>query len=522
MKLNHWLKVLLGASLLLGFAGCQTQTAQPDTTEPAATTGPQTRLITEATTGAARGRNYTWKAFPTNAIQPTDALVLVEKEVPKEVKPNETFTYEIVVSNRSSFRADEVVLTETLPANFELTEVSPQPERRQDMLQWNFGSMSPGQREIINVSGYATRSGTLRLVGSTDIYFSLGRIDSVVAVVEPLFEFVVDNQATAVINELIPTSMSFRNTGSAPVRNAKLLHTLPEGLVTETGTSSIELDIGNLQPGERKSYDMNLKGIAVGPYETTMVATANDGLSASAVLSVNVQRPILEIDARAPDIRFVGNVLPYDIVVRNVGNAVARNTVITQELSDGTTLASANEGGEARGRIVVWEAGTLQPGEAKRVNSRVVAEEIMTARSVMTAEADAADEVQAVAVTDIQGIPAILIEMGDINDPVPVGEVETYTITASNTGSLAATNVVLKCILEDSMEFVKSSGASKSSLEGNVLTFEALPALAPANEATWRVEVRAVRPGDVRFTVTIESNELSRPVTENEATNFYD
>jgi hypothetical protein len=76
-------------------------------------------------------------------------------------------------------------------------------------------------------------------------------------------------------------------------------------------------------------------------------------------------------------------------------------------------------------------------------------------------------------------------------------------------------------VLEDNMEYVKSTGASKGSLKGNVLTFAPLPALAPYAKAVWRITIKAVKEGDVRFTARIESDQLKRPVVLKEATHFY-
>ena len=46
--------------------------------------------------------------------------------------------------------------------------------------------------------------------------------------------------------------------------------------------------------------------------------------------------------------------------------------------------------------------------------------------------------------------------------------------------------------------------------------------LAPQSKAVWRVVVAAVRPGDVRFKVVMNSDELTRSVEESEATHVYE
>jgi hypothetical protein len=55
-----------------------------------------------------------------------------------------------------------------------------------------------------------------------------------------------------------------------------------------------------------------------------------------------------------------------------------------------------------------------------------------------------------------------------------------------------------------------------------MVKFFPLSSLAPKVKAVWRVFVRAVRPGDVRFKVVLNVDQLTRPVEETEATNLYE
>ena len=46
--------------------------------------------------------------------------------------------------------------------------------------------------------------------------------------------------------------------------------------------------------------------------------------------------------------------------------------------------------------------------------------------------------------------------------------------------------------------------------------------LAPKAKATWEVQVKSIKPGDVRFKVNMNSDQLDRDVEETESTNFYE
>ena len=465
--------------------------------------------------------SYSWQGFPQNVTRPQDAFILVEREVPTEVRPNEDIRYVVKITNQSPFTVDEIVHTEVISNSLEFVSAEPYPEERDGNLVWTFDGFAPGESQVITVEGKSIRTGSLRYTGSTTLGFGLGTLALSANAIQPELSMSVNNPSMALITEPIPVTVNFRNSGTAPVVDARLVHTFPKGLLTEDGKSRVEQTLGDFQPGEVKTVNLVLKGVETGRYETQLRATAKDGISAVATLETSVVKPELVITADAPKLRYVGNIIAYTIEVKNVGDGVANDTTITQTLSDGTTLASADQGGAAEGRTVIWKVGTLSPGQSKVVTTRVVGERIMIARSTTYATAIAADTVQSVMVTDVEGIEALLVEVVDDNDPVPVGEYITYDIEVTNTGSLEATGINLVATLTPEMEFVESTGATKSRLDGAKVIFETLPALTPNAKATWKVRAKAVGEGDLRFRLSVTSDQLERPVSEEESSNFY-
>jgi uncharacterized repeat protein (TIGR01451 family) len=135
--------------------------------------------------------------------------------------------------------------------------------------------------------------------------------------------------------------------------------------------------------------------------------------------------------------------------------------------------------------------------------------------------ADCAPQVDASATTDIMGIPAILLEVIDIEDPIAIGGVQTYVITATNQGSAPATNVKINCSLESAQEYVSGDGPTAVTGKGDTISCAPYPSLRPGAKATWRVKVKALKAGDIRFKAVMTSDQLSRPVEETEATTQY-
>jgi uncharacterized repeat protein (TIGR01451 family) len=428
------------------------------------------------------------------------------------------------VSNNAAYGIDKVTITEEIPKGFKFIKSIPPPLARETSLKWDLGFVAPGKKKRIVVTGMPTRIGTVRYTGETVLNFKVAtdsNFASTVNVIEPKLAFNIESPKSALINDKINAKLQFKNAGNDTVVGAKLIHTLPKGLLTYSGKSKIEQVIGDMAPGAVKEFNLSLKGVATGDYATTMTAVAEEGVSASASMRISITKPILTIAGKAPTKRFVGNKSPYTITVSNKGNAPANNLVVRLVLPPGVALQSANEGGQAAGNTVVWRIASLLPKDSKRVRAMTICKQIMKARAVASATAKAADRVETAMLTDIAGIAGLLTTLVDVNDPVPVGDEVTYIITSKNTGSLDSTNVRITCALPKEMEYIESVGATKGTLRDGKLVFESLPSVTPGATATWTIKAKAIAPGDVRFQVSVESDQLDRPVELFESTHFY-
>jgi len=72
------------------------------------------------------------------------------------------------------------------------------------------------------------------------------------------------------------------------------------------------------------------------------------------------------------------------------------------------------------------------------------------------------------------------------------------------------------------MQFVKDQGPTKATAKKNVITFAPLKSLGINEKATWIVEVKAIKAGDVRFGASVKCDQQERPTAEAESTEFYE
>jgi len=318
-----------------------------------------------------------------------------------------------------------------------------------------------------------------------------------------------------------PVKFVVSNHGTGSLQGVKVQDTLPAGLTTADGRREITFDAGTLAAGQSKESTIQLKAAKTGEYVNKAVATSASGLKAEATTTTTVRQPVLAITKSGPEKQYAGRAVTYKIVVTNKGDAPAVNTVVEDTIPQGIPAVQASAGGTVSGSKVVWQVGTLAPNASKEVTVTYTAPQIGTLSNTATARAACADQVTASATTAIQGIAAVLLEVVDTMDPVEVGSQTTYIITATNQGSIPSTNIEILATLEEAQEFVSADGATGNTVQGRAIKFAPLGSLAAKQKATWRVVVKAVKPGDIRFTVAMNTAELGRPVDETEATQQY-
>jgi len=462
------------------------------------------------------GLNYSSFIYPTGSR--TNGVLSVKKEGPAEIILNKPFTYKVALTNLTKCDIKNVVLTETHP-NFSITDSSPKASLPgEGETSWEIATLGPKATKVIDVQAVATRSGAIQYCTSVTYDPTLCLTGNIV---EPNLKLDMGIGAQDSICAAIPLKLVVKNTGSSVTRNVKVKAVLPQGLTLANGAKEIVSSIGSLNPGEAREISASLKAAKVGSYTVNATATADGDLISNAAASTSVWQPVLKIQGSGTETILIGKSGDYQIAVQNVGDGPAANVVVRGEIPSGMSCVSAGQGGSVSRGSVVWNVGTLDPDEAVSLSMKLKADDAGTFKSVVYAEGDCAQEVSDAIPIDVTGIPAILLEVIDTEDPVEVGNNTSYIITATNQGSAIGTNITITAELEANMDYVTSSGVTQAVVEGKSIRFAPLRELAPQKAATWQIEIKAVEAGDVRFSVEMKSDELTRPVTETEATRIY-
>jgi uncharacterized repeat protein (TIGR01451 family) len=231
--------------------------------------------------------------------------------------------------------------------------------------------------------------------------------------------------------------------------------------------------------------------------------------------------PALAIDCVAPREALPGRPIDLCLTVRNPGTGPVPRAAVRLFLPPGVSVVSATGAGAASAAEANWEIANLSPKAAQKLCVRLSAAAPGVLAFSSTASATHVKTAQSSCSTTIIGIPAILIDAVDLEDPVEVGNQVTYEIRVTNQGSPRATNVKLLFILPPGQEYVSGGGPTDIRKTKDSISTDPLPVLASKDVALWRVVVKATQPGDVRFKIELTSDQFTNPIHEEESTHLY-
>ena len=115
------------------------------------------------------------------------------------------------------------------------------------------------------------------------------------------------------------------------------------------------------------------------------------------------------------------------------------------------------------------------------------------------------------------------MDLTETQDPIVVGEDTAYEVRVTNAGSKMETNIQLTCTIPDKMELrsVQAPAGVPHHTEGKEIIFDVLPKLAPRADAIYRVNVRGLAPGNMRFRAGIKADGMPEPLLKDESTTVY-
>ena len=453
---------------------------------------------------------------PAGRQEPAVSIEWVGTPVAKVAQPAD---YSLLIRNVCNIPVQQVTVRVRVPAGLSVIGSEPKGMTDGGVLMWELGTLTAKQEKTVqlkmqaDVKGDVTPQAWVTFTGS-----SVMRI----RVREPKLVIKAAVADKVLVGDPAAFTLTVSNPGDGSADQVKIRAMLSEGLEHGRG-NKIDFDIGNLAPGESRNVTLLCGTKTGGAQKCEVTAEADGGLKSQDTAAVNVIMPRLDLAVEGPGLRYLDRKALYTLKVTNPGDAAATNVTVADTVPAGFKVLAASDGGrhDYQARMVSWFLGEIGPGQTREVKLEVQAVNAGEYRHKATAVGARGLRAEAEKMTRVEGLAALMVEMVDTEDPIEVNGNTAYEVTITNTGSKTEENIKLVASIPDKMQFAGAQGPVRYREEGKTVVFEQIEKLAPRANAIFRLNVKALEAGTVRFKIQVTSANLTDPVIKMEATRIY-
>ncbi|MCA9070042.1 MAG: hypothetical protein KDA84_14015, partial [Planctomycetaceae bacterium] len=242
------------------------------------------------------------------------------------------------------------------------------------------------------------------------------------------------------------------------------------------------------------------------------------GLKSEASTQVKILGDRLTITRTGPKRRYVGRRASYSNTIVNQSERKVQGVRVVESVPTGMELVQASAGGQydPNNHTVSWTIAELGPKANQLLQLELLAKTEGPKASQVTAFDPNGSRAVVKSETTVDGYTALRLDVAEYNDPVDVGEQVGLRVVATNRGTRATTNAIVKLTLPEEVEFVSAKGPVDFKRDGQTLTFNPIPSLEARGKMTFDLVLKSVKAGDARLRLEIGSDQMPKPLLREE------
>lgn len=445
--------------------------------------------------------------------------ITVQKQTPTEIQVGRKCTFAVRVHNNSKQTVQGVQIHDEVPLGTQLIGTAPKAQVAGSRIQWDLGTMAPGEERIVEMELLPTTEGEL---GSVATVTFAAQASAKVRCTKPELELRLTASPRVMIGETQLVQIEVSNPGSGDATGVLLLETIPEGVKHEAGPA-LEFEVGTLKAGESRRLDLQLTAAQAGRVNNMMIARGDANLEVQASCEFEVIAPALKVAIDGPSMRYLDRPATYTVSIQNPGTAAAKEVQLITQLPPGLKFKTADSYGEydAATHSVHWSLAELPANESGSVQLTALPVEAGEHKLQVATRAEQGLEDRTEASIKVEGLAVLSFEVKAADGAVPIGGETTYEVTVMNQGSKAAANVQVQVAVPDGLRALSGDGTTQGVAQQQGVNFAPIPQLAPKAEAKFRIQVQGLKAGDQRAKIMVTADEVQAPITKEQSTQVY-
>jgi uncharacterized repeat protein (TIGR01451 family) len=325
---------------------------------------------------------------------------------------------------------------------------------------------------------------------------------------------------SAIVGKDVTYELKVANTGTYVARGVSLTDQVPPGLAHASSAREVVMQLGDLEPGQSRTVPVTVKAVQRGQVRNVSLALSANAEPVGAESGTLLLLQTVKVAAKGLDDQYVGKSAPYDISISNPGDVPLKNVVVTDSMPTEGRILQAT-GASLAGSSATWNIGELAPGEEKKFSVLATAQFPGVHKNVVQVKTAEGVSGQSEYATLWRGLAGLSLQMTDSADPIREGDSTEFTITLTNQGNAADSNVRVQMSFPAGLQPVSSGGATTATVVGQSVSFAPVATLEPKQSLVWTVIAKGTVAGDNRTRVQYTSDSIKVPVSKDESTQVY-
>jgi hypothetical protein len=427
----------------------------------------------------------------------------VEATGPQSVTLGKPATYVILAANDTDVLAENVAVRIGLPGWVDVEGgEGTRGDARQETdaagrqwLVWTMQDIAPHAKEQLMVN--------LTVQQPQPFEFQINwtqknaEVATEIAVKEPRLDIRLEGPSDMLYGEEKNYTLHVSNPGTGDTDNVVV-----EVVVGNTPPN--RMPIGMLAAGESKEIPFPVSAAARGALEIKAVAHAEAGLKADAVARVQIRKAELQLAVGAPELKFAGGDVTYEVAVANVGDAMAEQITLSIGLPTGAKYVGGIDGAVTAGDALSLKMGNLPPGTEKIFDVKCILSQAGDNRFQASAQGKGDLAASDAAITKVEALADLKLVVNEPTGPMVVGSDAVYEVHLVNRGTKAAGRVQVVVQFAQGLEPYEVAGAKADVADGQAV-FDMLPEIAPGKELVMKVKSKVELTGNHAFRVEVKA-----------------